>query len=348
MAMFDSIPRFFNWWQGELSALVPPRLAAWFTGAPSARQIVFERDRAEIARIGRVVHVPFSLPPDCAAFEEAARLIGRGAIVDVTWPADAALSRHHSLPAAARSRVASIIELDLARSTPLKRDEIEWRYNVQRGVDGGLAVEQYILKRADIDQLTAGLQRAGLLLRRLRVAVPDGVAVAPFVDRTRELMQPARVWRWLNVALFALCLGLAFHMITAPHFARRAALAEVTAEADELRAQAVALRQSVDQAMAQRDAISALMRVFVETPRAIDTLRELTARLPDTVWLSELQISDRDARFSGFIRGSAAELVIELGKSPVFVNPRLTGPVSANPGDGAERFEIAIDLKRAS
>ena len=288
------------------------------------------------------MHLPFGLPPDREALEAAAALIGRGGVVDVTWPADAALLRRHALPAAARGRVPEILELELARSTPLRRDQVAWRHEVTRSEDGGLAVRQYILKRGDIDVLAAALGRAGLALRRLEIGAPG--ALAPFVDRTRELAHPARFWRWSNAALLAACLGLAFHLVSAPHFARRGALEAVAAEADTLRARAVMLRQSVDEAAARHDATAALIRVFAETPPAIDVLRELTARLPDTVWLSELQISDTGARFSGFARGSAAELVIDLGTSRLLRNPRLTGPVSVSPGDGAERFEIAVDL----
>lgn len=341
---FQPIRRFLLWWRGELASLVPERLAAWFTGAPRARRLVFERGRSTVERVDRAVHLPFGLPPDGAALEAAAKAIGQGGVVDVTWPADAALVRRHDLPAAARGRVASILELDLARATPLRREEIEWRFDVRRRPEGGLAVRQYILKRADIDAFAAALRRAGLALRRLELAGPDGAPLAPFVDRARALARPARLWRWTNAALLAACLGLAVYLAAAPHFARRAELTALRAETDALRTRAVALRQTVEQAAARREATEALKRVFAETPPTIEVLRELTLRLPDSVWLSELHVSDRDARFSGFVQGSAAELVIALGDSALLVNPRLTGPVSISPSDGAERFEIAADL----
>ncbi|MEM9099456.1 MAG: PilN domain-containing protein [Pseudomonadota bacterium] len=164
-----------------------------------------------------------------------------------------------------------------------------------------------------------------------------------FEDRDAR-SEAAGIWPKVNWALAAglvTCLTL---LIVQPYLRDAEKVENLTRERAELTQQLVELRTKVNEKSEGIGAADRIARALDDRVPRVDILRELTVRLRDDAWLSDVEISEDLLRFSGFTKGSAADLVIDLASSPHFFNPRLTGQVSIAPGTGAERYEISLDL----
>ena len=128
------------------------------------------------------------------------------------------------------------------------------------------------------------------------------------------------------------------------HFDRSdAVLAAYAAETTKYRKAADAaakLREQV-QTLARTRAAAATQRAAL--PLVVDVLAELTARLPDDTWLTDLRLSDVHMQLSGYA-SSAATLVPIIENSPMFEGARLSGPVLPDSSMQRERFSIEADL----
>ena len=100
------------------------------------------------------------------------------------------------------------------------------------------------------------------------------------------------------------------------------------------------LREQV-QTLARTRAAAATQREAL--PLVVDVLAELTARLPDDTWLTDLRLSDVHMQLSGYA-SSAATLVPIIENSPMFEGARLSGPVLPDSSMQRERFSIEADL----
>jgi general secretion pathway protein L len=79
------------------------------------------------------------------------------------------------------------------------------------------------------------------------------------------------------------------------------------------------------------------------TPTTVVLLKELTERLPDDSWLSQLRLHDNQVTLSGF-SPAAASLIAGLEASPLLAEVRFASPVIVDPRVSLERFNLSSVL----
>jgi len=70
---------------------------------------------------------------------------------------------------------------------------------------------------------------------------------------------------------------------------------------------------------------------------------ELTARLPDDAWLTDVSVDDERLTISGVAK-SAAGLIEPLDASALFSEPTFSAPVVRMPGQDGEHFEMRLKV----
>lgn len=325
---------------------------SWLAGVPRAWRLRFVPDtdalNADADRQGADAHsrdetvLPFAGSIERSLDGAALPDHARRRPVDVVLPAEAGLTRRHTIPRAARGRIESILALDLRRSTMLEPSDVVWCHRITDDRVDELFVAQTILRRRDLQRISGWAAEQGARIGRVLVNTDAGLQEIDAGQKTRR--QWSGPWPRVNIALGAGLIAALLILFGYPHLQRSEALASLQTENGDLRARGVTQRQALEEKRARVEKQTALSAHLVRTLQKSNILRELTVRLPDEAWLADLEIRDGTMRFSGFIRGSAAELTIGLAQSPMFDNPRLVGPVAIAPGTQAERFEILVDL----
>lgn len=329
-----------QWFSDQLAGIFPDWLKAMFFGAPMATEVQFAKDSETIVRRKGQLIAPYSLlqkgGPEIRPV--------RSRIVDVLVPENFFLKRGIEAPLTAGKNLKKLVELDMVRRTPFRPETVYWAISKPHKSSDTVRVDQWITKRSDIEQLQRRVERAGLQIRK--VFVEGAQTPDPIADLSASVTPNAGMWRLLNATLALGAVGLAAMIWLYPGWQASVENTRLSETIAQNRTQALALRQEVEDLRTREMERAAFLDIVYQRPRLSQSLRNLTVALPDNVWISDMIFSPERVVVSGEVSGSAAQLVLTLAQRNEFHNPRLSGPV-ARASNGAERFELSLDLVRA-
>ncbi|MFO1071226.1 MAG: PilN domain-containing protein [Geminicoccaceae bacterium] len=352
------------WWLGELRDLLPG------TRAGRARrradlQLRLERPFVRVLgrRGSRLEPIgsfllpelkPGGGPADLAAWGEPAlrRALARhkSSTVLVLGPEDGLVCTD-LLPASAESELARIVPHKLDLLTPWPADRVHAAYRVAaRRPDGLLELLIGAAPRATVDELTRRLATLGI--------VPSAVDVAREEDgRPAELdllqaSAPPQRSRWLPL-LLGLLVAAALATAGAAGFEawrQHQALAEQQQLIDQLEqrlADLPALRERLNALQVEAGFLANERR---GRPSPLIVFEVLSRLLPDSVWLSEIKLDNRELVLAGMAEDSSA-LIPLIERAPEFERVHFQTPstrvqVRTNDGGGREfeRFAISAEV----
>jgi general secretion pathway protein L len=350
------LPGFFAWWGRELLACLPARWRAVLADRSEAllldlrdEEIVVWRERgetmSEYARIRR------DLPAEAqsAEFQRLRSGIDDPMVRTVFCiPAERALTRRLSLPAAAEDNLRQVLSFEMDRQTPFKADQVYFDSRVVGHDASGrnAQVELVLIPRGQLDKELGTL--------------PSGANDLDGVDTWREapgqgrrhinLLPPERRARRRNMRL-PVNLGLAALALVLFVIAMDESLANRAAAVE-------AMRVEVEKANTDAKQVAALKKTLVDSigganfltdrkrkgPLTVALVNDLTERLPLDTYLERLQIENKQVQLQGQAQ-EAAKLIALLGTSPCLGNPGFQGQVQPDPRTGKERFQITAELK---
>lgn len=257
---------------------------------------------------------------------KTARRKGAGVIV----PAEAWLSFDVDLPDAAREELREMAAFEIAERTPLSADRV-W-FDLEDQGSGSFAV--HLVPKRVIVRAQKTLEASGITPRFLVSEDKQTIALARPHNRAGRMAALAGLGGLVALGLGA---GWLLYDQSSRIASVEAALAEVMPGARKTRAieaQIRALHDSVSAEAASQPAQTSTVRI----------IEELTQRIPDSGWLSEIVISDGTLR----IKGRAFEvepLVRDLAASDVFSTARLSGTVNTEVS-GLSQFEIIAEVSK--
>lgn len=346
---------FLRWWGTELRGLLPDRLFAPF--ARYQRRLVLSVESGRYRVIAERGTQLEELSPAADAIEDALLLLADaaktrpGIPVGLRFgPADC-FARALQLPAAAERDFTRILDLDLERTTPFRRDDVLAAHYIDRAAlaaPGKRSVRQVLVRRRTVDELTARMRELGLAPafadcwnEARSAALPVDLLASATARRA-----PCGVGTNLAPAI-AIAAAALFASALAVHIVRhQSALAALEAEVAAARAEAQKVRVAFDATETVHKQVAALQRLARERISAAHVLDELTNVLPDSAWVYDLRLDAQSVEFTGFAR-SAAGLIPLLERSKMFTAATLTSPVVLDGGEDKERFSIRARLRDA-
>lgn len=335
MKVLSLLHHIFLWWKSEISEMLPyPVLFALF-GAPHVGTLVFLKNSSTVTEVEDTISVPSTLLTQ--ADYRPITVFTKTVIVNAILPQSACLVRDVFLPKMNEKNLRQAITLDTQRATPFQQDQIFWTYVP---IEDG-KVRQCIFRRADAIQLRGRLADSGIILKKLMV---QGGGNKPLVDFSSKLTDPYRFWRKINIMLIIILFAMGGGVFWRPVVIDRADLAQVNQRITELRETALILRTKMTEIEGAQEEKLIFLKYLSQQYMLADLLRELTIRLPDTVWLSSLQFTGAEVIINGTVKGSAAELVLTIAESGTLINPSLSGAVSTGQVLGTESFEITTTI----
>lgn len=321
-----------------VSGAVPDWLAALVFGRPVARALVFSNTDT-LAKKGGMLQAPSAWLKDGANIQKS----GRKRYVDVMLPRARLLKREVKLPKTPRRALANAVALDMLRKTPFRTDQTYSILTDMRKEATGVSVTQWVARRDDIEGLRARLAQAGLIVRRVLVA---DVAAEPLADFSAAAYPMGRVWRFANIAAVLAMIAAGVWMWLHPALAVQEARIAQEAELQRLTAEALSLRQSMQAQSSEETERSAFLERMTRRTPMVATIRAATVMMPDEVWLTDMAIDRTRVTLRGSTSGSAAQMLLDLPRNRLLLDPQLAGPVSQT-SDGRERFDIVFQTVQA-
>ena len=345
-AITRSLETLARWWAGELLALLPRALRQLVQR--QARSLLVEYDgrtarfRLRGPRQERSI-ADLAFGPDAVVPSELAQAIrdacaGRLSDVAVRVPPALALRRALALPLAAEGNVGAVLAFEMDRYTPFKADHVYYDFAVlgREAQRRELRVALTLVPRKIVDPLLAALRRRGFEPTSLGVEGDDACNLLPAAQRGERQGGVA----WPNRALAAiaallLVAALALPIVQKLQTVTRLEQALETARAEGLRAEQV--RKQLEQLVSEENALVGRRK---ERPAAIQVLHGLTRLLPDSTWLSHVELAGNRVKIRGE-SSSASELVTSIENSAMFQGASFDGSVTRNPKTDRERFALS-------
>ena len=181
--IINALPRttrlseYWQWWTGELRALIPQRLMNWVVGDVAVTDMMIEASGVTLihsvsGKATTSAVIPFAETATHPLLAEL-RTKGQGQ-VRVLLGADQVLQKRISLPAAIEENLREVMGFELDRHTPFVASQAYYdvkllRRDPQRDV---IDVLLAVAARAVVDPLLAAVRQAGLSVEGITVVVP--------------------------------------------------------------------------------------------------------------------------------------------------------------------------------
>ena len=282
-----------------------------------------------------------------AGIPEAVIKAGREALVVLELPAEKVLRERLSLPRQAREFLPGIVRNQIERLSPWKADQAVYGFVAEEAPADGAALDVAvsITSRGVVDAARDEIAAAGLVVDRV-VAKGGGEPARSMTlwsrvaDAPGETLRRTRMWIAAGMtACVALSLGASAWAL--------ASASAMQSETEELASRTRSLQRRVQdtRGAASKAMPSALGRAWSAkeaAPSAVITLEALSRGLPETAYLTDLNMEGSTLRITG-LTGYAPSLIAPLEASGHFADVRFFAPTTRNV-DGA-RFRFYIEAR---
>ncbi len=347
MAIRDSLSDIVAWWRAELAGMIPASLRR-SERRPVAATLTVRRDGIMIAPVDPASKLQTVIAQDIGAAvdhfrQNSFRLRIARPAVSVSVDHARYLKRQLSPLRLPASRLAAMARLDMSAATPFSHEDA---YLICGSAsDANPASSYVVVKKAFIKPLIDQLRTAGVAIRDLSFAgnddfKPDAKSLRAILPEMRWRSVASRV----RTAVICLC-ALGFALTLGHAFWRNI---QAKAELDLLIAaaenQAVIVRTLIAARSVKISQVSAIRNEKRGAVPLVSILEEMSRVIPDSTWLTDIQIDGGKILFSGFSK-SAAALIPRLEESKLFRAPTFRSPVVRVANQTGERFSISMDVE---
>jgi len=260
---------------------------------------------------------------------------------------ESVLCKELKLPLAAESNLAQVLSFEMDRQTPFKSSDVyyDWRI-LERGGDAGqLKLEIFVLPRAEVDAAVKSVTARSFPLSGVDIVDGDktlGLNLLPADQRVRAVNRKSQ----MNYALGAAAVVLLALVMMQSLYLRSHQVSELENAIEEVQGEArqvTAIRKQIEDSS---EAAGFLTLRRVESPLAIEVLRDITRILPDDTYLDRLVISKASVQMQG--KSQNAQQLIELvNQSELFDDAAFRGSTRLDARSGLEIFEVNAQIAQA-
>jgi general secretion pathway protein L len=354
------IARLGNWWLREFLALFPGWIAQWLTGSGKIALLLAQdeafvelRLRADSGaqlddmRVARCEYTAASIDN----FLLRNKLTRADVTIAIALRPEQFFKRTLVLPLQAANAVEGIVARELAEKTPFRLADIHYDYAVVQEADKLVATQQ-VVKRDSVEAAALALEidvaDIGFLVaatqRKEMAQEPSITLHRDRGDRTSWARHTALAFAGSAVVLALIAGGI-------DYWRQQSALDALVPQIAKMRPQAQGVRDAFAKLQHRQNSFGHLLARKHQMPALLDIWDEVTRRVPDDSWLTELHMTDaspsQDYRLavSGFST-AAAKLVVIFDSSPLFREAALTAPIALDANEQRERFALQAVIRR--
>jgi general secretion pathway protein L len=343
------VGRFYAWWLNELARAFAPRrpsAQAWRTLARHTGEglEISTRSGSAITSLGTLA--PDATPQQIAGMRRLVAqkaALGRGQVLVRLSSADV-VERTIQIPKAASDVIEPVLQNQMERIVPWSPEDTCHGYRIvgqNAAAPDQLDIHIAATTRSMLDGALRRAESIGLNPYAVDF-VPDGSADAESIELQSLIPDPvdktARSLQTSMAVILAVCAVIgAFGLYL---------MWNRQAESQELEARIATARSSVEEVKrlneenaALRQQRERLVRRKGEQPAVMVLIEALSRALPDTAYLTELEIHGREARIAGKSDDPTA-LITTLEATPQFEDVRFYAPTTREEGETAGTFSI--------
>jgi general secretion pathway protein L len=350
---------FWQWWTGELAALVPKRLKMAFAGDASLVDVVIDANslvhvKANGSALQELKRVPLRADDANAmrvAVEDLVKSAGRD--IRLLVPPTDVLRKKIVLPLATEENLLDVIGFDMDRQTPFTADQVYFGARVlnRDTTRERLEVSVAVVPRAALEPAMSQLRAAGVFVHSIMVAdeiAGGGAAPTELLPKSAE---PSRRWsnmQRLNVGLIVFGLLIALAAVVLPIWQKRETVKDLIPLTAKVGAEYKVTQKIADEYTRlanEYNFIAGKKHSLYPTVMLVD---EITKISPDTTWIQNFELKTlaktRELQLTG--EAVAVSKVIEsLEQTPFLQNTAQRSQTRQGSRPNIEFFTLASEVK---
>lgn len=245
------------------------------------------------------------------------------------------------MPELLRHDLLQALSLQAAERSPFPLEQLVWGWRESLRDEGGLSVRMALASRGHVERYLAskGLGDGS----SVEVWAGDGapVVIRGFGEASRR--RRASMRRLGILAALALLVFLALALAATPFMLKRERVFDAKAQHEALVQEtlsAVSDREALLKTGLRASELKAVLQGQVDLPRLLDTLTKL---MPDTAYLTRLEVSEHQVRLGG-LAANASALIEALGAQPGFSDVRTPSAISRS-SEGKDSFSVEFNYE---
>jgi general secretion pathway protein L len=347
--------RFCAWERDECRAMLPPAALVWLMGRGAREALVKsgESDLILVAESGNPeIRVTGAEIAETSLDSALARrgLSRKSLAIILELPASSFLTRQFDAPVAALDRLPQMLNAEIERRTPFRRDEVLLGQHVAVNGAKGKAKVRIALLRHNL--IAPALEPSGLSLGDLAAiraaTAPDGSAHPPTIA-VNSAEGADRRFQQAVLAMLALAALLAAMALGATFWRQMSEAEELDARIADMSARAAHVRHVADSASKQSRLLSILQETRRKNAPLTELWEEISRLTPDGAYLTDFHLSEskageRNVELAGFAQ-SAVGLPLLFNQSKYFTEATLTAPITSDPKEKRESFSLRLKTR---
>ena len=280
-------------------------------------------------------------------FEKEERIAEAGVVLRI--PARQSLSKQIKLPAAAAENMTEVVGYEMNRLTPFDADQVYYSATLNKKLPETkqIVVDLAIVQRQTVDDLLEEMKVWGVNPQIVDVE-PLGVSdIAPQKNRnllpTHLRAAGDNTKRIINMGLGVFLAILVLLMVLVPIWLDRQhvlALQEELKQVSDTTREVEKLRNDVGKLVEET---GFLLEQKKTKPVFVALINELTERIPNDTWLTNLRYNNDRLQIHG-LSPAASGLIEIIEASSFFDNTSFVSPVTQDRRTRLERFQIAANV----
>jgi len=335
-----------RWWVDELRAAFAPQIARWFADEATVTDLATGGGDLR-ATDGNILAL---VPADAEATLRAMPPAWKGRVVRLTLDSGLVLQKRITYPQAAEENLQDMAAFDLDRQTPFTADQVYFHARVvgRDTVRASIEVELTVVARSALRDVMQLLRSGSNRLLAIGVSGDRGsprIDLLPAAERApRRLTQAQKT----NLVLLAAVVLVGLFALWIPVLQKQAAIKALIPEVQKAEAEAEASRRIEGEYTRLAQQYNFLTGKKYANYTALEVIEELSKIMPDTAWLSILEIKSNAKARVVQLQGeaaSASKMIEFLEQSPLLQNATQSNITTRGQQPNTERFSIATEVK---
>ncbi|GAB4261562.1 MAG: PilN domain-containing protein [Methylomicrobium sp.] len=349
--------QFWRWWSRELIGMMPEKVRHFINEKPGRLivrffenefEVQFQSDR-DAQYVGRFASSEEGVQRFRQHLEGDERLMQADIVIRLAE--QDALTRKLVFPIIAAENIDQVIAYELDRYTPFNADQAYFAVKIldRNKLSGQVVVMLAVTPKERLDALIGPFRNGGIPMAAADVEHVDSEAdgyepaynLLPLSCRKKAPVLP----RVVNGVLIALFCALLIASMVVPVWRQGRAVEKLQNLVVDMEREA----RNVENLQKEADRLIAQTQLLIQKkqdqPPILEMLNELSRLIADDTSLTYLQYANGRLQFQGQ-SPAASTLIGILENSPLFTNARFVSPVTQDPRNGFERFQITADVTR--
>ena len=348
----QSIKDFLIWWGEGLTMLLPGDKSISLSPNKESLTLKINRNDFQVfnADNNSLLHINLSIAEEKEELENLFKneTSKDGLALDIEINKSEVLHRKITLPASTEENLYEVIQYEMDRYTPFKKEDVYFDYIIEERVKEKQLIKiiLFVVRKEVLDSVINAIGSGNIYLNKIDIV--DIEQPEDSITNVNLLRSHSDIGKSKSSSirgLLAVSAGLLLLTAVTPFVINFIHIQKLSSELENLEPTVQKVKQLQSEYTKMQDQIGYLVKIKQNNPSIIEMLNILSQVLPDHTHVQRLILEGGLLSIQGS-SASASELIPVIDQTGMFDDIRFAAPVTQSGGDGLERYSITAQIMR--